>query len=186
MAKRIGEYLVERGLLTTSQVQDILDYSRQKGLRFGDAGLEMGVLTRQGLIKLFGKNYATDFFHVEAAYFPQTTREVFAVDVMLRLGALPLGMKRQGGLFGTKRLLNVGLLDPSDRAAVAEVERLTLSGGGATTFDGVKVYLILADQFLEVLCSAYGLAESEIRKREAAAVSGTLALYLESFDGTSG
>ncbi len=56
--RRIGELLVEAGLLSPENAQRILDYQRKSGLMFGETGVEMGLLTeedvRHGLAMQFG------------------------------------------------------------------------------------------------------------------------------------
>ena len=60
MPKAIGQFLVERGVLNQIQVEQILEFSKKTGLRFGEAGLELGLLSYQTLEKVFGPNYRVE------------------------------------------------------------------------------------------------------------------------------
>jgi hypothetical protein len=180
MRKRIGEFLVEKGVLTPGQVNQILKYGQDNGLRFGEAGQELGILTREQLISVFGPSFAIDFFHLDSKYYPEVTRDLFAPEMLVRLGMLPLGFKTEKKLFRTQKVLNLGLLDPSRRDAVDEAMRAAVTKLGDGQVQGVKVFLVLADQFLSVLSRVYGMDDAELRGRDASQVDGTLAMFLES------
>lgn len=172
---RIGEFLVEKGVLTRQDVETILRYARTSGLRFGEAGIEMGLIKREALIRVFGPSYKTDFFHLNPAYFPQVTKDLFPVDVILRHGVLPLAHKTERRfIFGTRKRLNVGMLDPASKEALAAVEKLT-----AGQFDGIKIFLVLADQFLEVVRQVYGVSPDQLRRKGADELSDRLQMFLE-------
>ncbi|MGZ3688613.1 MAG: hypothetical protein ACXWP5_16630 [Bdellovibrionota bacterium] len=184
MRKRIGEFLVDKGVLKQREVDEILMYSLKSGLRFGDAGMELGILTRERLIAVFGPNFRIDFFQLEPSYYPALTRDLFPVEALLKFGALPLGFKSEAGFFRTKRKLNLGMLDPGNSRSVEELEKLArskLPEGIA----GVRIYLILPDQFLDVLEVAYQVSEAAIRAKNPAEIEPALALYLENFRGKS-
>lgn len=179
MRKRIGEFLLEKGVITQDQVNQILTHSRATGLRFGDAGLDLGVLSREALIEVFGPNFAVDFFHLEPEYFPQVTRDLIPIEAIVRLGALPLGFKTEKRLFRSKKLLNIGLLDPSRKDAAEECLKIAAARLGQGGIQGTTVFLVLADQFLTVLRQTYGVAESEVGSKEPPYIDETLALFLE-------
>lgn len=170
--KRIGEYLVERKVLTPSEVEQVLEYGRREGLRFGEAGTKLGLLSEESLVKVFGKNYRVDFFHLDARYFPRQTQALISIESVLRYGVLPLGVKTRG-LFGKRKVLNLGMLDPGRLDAVAAVQR------EAQGVSGTQVFLVLADQFLEVLRSVYGLTEAQIAAKAQAELDPTLTLFLD-------
>lgn len=162
MRKRIGEFLVEKKVLTPAQVEEILQYAKSKNLRFGDAGLELGILTEEKLVAVFGKSHKTDFFHIEAKYFPKQTKDVIPLPLLLKNGVLPLGSKIERKIFRSRKLLNLGLLDPSESSKIDEVWSYLKTS--RQEFDGVKAYLILADQMLDVLEEVYGVTENQLEK----------------------
>ena len=59
----IGEILAERANLSAAQVDEILSYARENGIRFGDAAVAMGLVSQddvlQALAEQFGYPYAT-------------------------------------------------------------------------------------------------------------------------------
>jgi len=177
--KRIGEYLVDRGLLKAADVDRVLDHGRRHGLRFGESAMALGVLTRDDLVRVFGPRFQVDFLHLDPAYYPRDGRDVFTVDAMVRFGMLTVGFKDLGGWWKRRRALNVGLLDPdrADARKAAELVALQqLEGHGLA---GVKFYLVLAEEFLRVLESAYGVAVESLRSRAPEEIDPTLRLFLD-------
>jgi hypothetical protein len=179
MRKRIGEFLVEKGVLTPTQVELILKHGHETGLRFGEAAMDLGVLTREQMIDVFGPSFAVDFFHVDAEYFPKITQDLLPVETMVRLGVLPLGFKTEKKWFRTRRLLNLGVLDPERKEAAGEALRAAAAKPGVGEVQGTKVFLVLADQFLQVLARVYQVDEARLRAMDPAAVDPTLMMFLE-------
>jgi hypothetical protein len=180
MRKRIGEFLVEKGLLSASQVSQILEHSQKTGLRFGEAGIELGFLTRDKLVQVFGPGYSFDFFHVDVRYFPKATQDLLPVDLMLKRGVLPLGSKAERSWFRTRQVLNLGMLDPGGPAAAKAIEEVRQAaqgklGPGTLT---VRPFLVLADQFIEVMGQVYGMTETRIRDQAAGHLEPTLAMFV--------
>jgi hypothetical protein len=175
---RIGEFLVQKGVLSTENAEKILAYGVQRGLRFGDAGLELGLLTRDAMIQAFGPNFRIDFFHLDPRYFPASTRGWFPVDAILRWGALPLGLKREGGLWQRRHRLNVGLLDPSRRDCWAGIEEAARAHLGEQGRIGLRAYLVLPDEFCAILRAVYAIGDKPLGEFPSADLDPTLALYL--------
>lgn len=179
MQKRIGEYLLEKGLIKQAQIEEILNYSKMTGLRFGDAGLALKLYTREQLIKVFGNNLESDFFYLDPAYFPVVTKDLLSVEQILKFGALPLGFKKEKKLFQTEQVLNLGMLDPSRREVLGEVEAAARAKLGEKTVAGIKVFLILADQYLDVVRDVYGVGDSRLKETDPKMLDSVLAMYLE-------
>ena len=176
MGKRIGEFLVEKGVLKESQVLEILNFGRTNHLRFGEAALEMGILTRETLMSVFGPHFGVDFFHLDAGYFPEVTKDLFPIEVIIEKGVLPLGIKMDYQFFRKKQRLNLGALNPKK----VESESLLVSIAKARLKDehlGIKIYLILADQFLDVLQKIYHTDEVKLSLLPVEKVDETLRLF---------
>jgi hypothetical protein len=72
----------------------------------------------------------------------------------------------------------VGLLNPGNGRAADEIERVARAKLGAG-MQGIKVFLVLADQYLEVLREVYGLGDAELKRRDPSDLDSTLTLFLE-------
>lgn len=179
MRKRIGEFLVEKGVLNPGQVDQVVEYAQRNGLRFGRAAVEMGLITDAQLIRIFGPRYTIDFFHLDPRYFPEATRDLLTPEQMIQYGAVPLGFKTGYRLFRSHKMLNMGFLNPARTEAITEVERAAKARLGENSFRGLKIFLVLSDQFLDVLEKVYGVSEADIRSRDASRVDDTLQMFLE-------
>ena len=102
---RIGDFLVQEGVLTPAQVHVVLEHAQRTGLRFGEASIDSGVLNESQLIEIFGPLFWVDYFHLDPTYFPQATQSWFTQEQILRSGAVPLGVKEEGGFLRTKKIL---------------------------------------------------------------------------------
>ncbi len=160
MRKRVGEYLVEKEVLSPAQVEEILAYGRKSGLRFGEAGLKLRLLTPATLARVFGTAKA-DFFYLDPMYFPEVTKSLLPVEAILRLGVLPLGFKTEWSFFRSKRGLNAGFLDPDRAGAAAELLVYVRDKLGRRDIEAIRPFLIIPDQFNRILECCYGVKREE-------------------------
>ncbi|MCC7440811.1 MAG: hypothetical protein IT285_04215 [Bdellovibrionales bacterium] len=159
MRKKIGTFLVEKGYLTQEQVREVRIYSEKTGKKFGDAAVEMGLVTQEQLQELFGQDFAVNFFHIDTKTFPRTTLDLFPVEEVLKWGCMPCGFKTEVVERKEVKILNLGFLEPSDTANVQAVMK-GLKGkeyGKSGRPNSVDPYLLLPDQFVEVLLQVYAI-----------------------------
>lgn len=174
---KIGQFLVEKGVLHPEQVQEVLSYSGRTGMRFGEAALELKLLTREQLVDVFGPGFQTAFFHLDTDYFPAQTRDLITLSEALQYGVLPLGYKTEAHLLKRHKVLNLGFLDPSKTEQVKKVESLVLPRAAKET-QGIKIFLVLADQFLTVLRDHYGLSDGALQSVPSDALDPILCMEL--------
>lgn len=177
MPKRIGEFFVEKGILTEAEVHEILDYSKTKNLRFGEAAMQLKLLSRETLIKIFGPHFGVDFFNLDANFFPRDTMDFFSKETLVRLGILPLGLKKDWARFKRVKRLNVGVLNPGRKSFEYEIQNHL--GGHKIEINTIKFYLILADPFIQVLNKIYGVSEGDLRVWPISQMDDTLKMFLE-------
>ncbi len=155
--KRIGDYFLEKGILSEHDKNHILKIAHQTGKSFGEAGLDLGLIKREDMVKVFGPSFEIDFFYLDAKYFPLVTKHALELPEILRFGTLPLGLKKREGFLSKGKLLNIGFLNPSNHQNVKEVEKIVRQKLHAHQVTDIKIYLILADQFLHIVRDVYGL-----------------------------
>ena len=124
------------------------------------------------------KRPGADYIHLNPEYFPEATRTLFPTSFLLKNGVLPLGQKTHWSFFRKIKKLNVGLLDPRSKESLKEVEVLAREKLGKE-FGGLKIDLILADEYLSVLEKSYHLTVSDIRKINRSELAKTLRSHLE-------
>jgi len=174
--KRIGEFLVEKKVLSPLQVEQILEYGKRENVRFGEAGVKLGLLDEEALVRVFGKNYRVDFFHLDSRYFPKQTSGYLKLETILRFGVIPLGSGNERGFFKRGKILNLGLLDPGRMDAI---ETAVSEARAHEEITNHREFLVLADQFLDILQTVYGVNASDLAKRDPGQLDPTLAMFLE-------
>lgn len=155
---KIGEFLVQKGLISASQIPLVLDHSQKTGMRFGEAAVDLGVLKEESLIQLFGPQYKKDFFKVNVEYFPKETRDFFSHDILFKYGCLPLGQKKISRFFKSDLIqINVGLVDPSDEKCSSL--KSILKPGMSFQF-----YLILPTDWIQIVKTVYQYSDDQLHK----------------------
>ncbi|MGZ3694536.1 MAG: hypothetical protein ACXWQO_10175 [Bdellovibrionota bacterium] len=176
--KKIGDFFVEKKILTVEEKNHVLEYAQQHGKSFGEAGLELAMLTREDMIKVFGPSFEIDFFYLDQRYFPVATKDALTMEEILRYGALPLGFKRLSGFLGHKKALNVGFLDPGNEESVSAVRAILLKRLEKEGVTDIKIFLLLSDQYLDVLRTTYGKDRANLLDSSPAQLDAVLAMHL--------
>ena len=79
-------------------------------------------------------------------------------------------------------MLNLGLLDPTRKDAVDEALRLATAKLGEKEVQGVKVFLIVADQFLAVMRQVYGQGDAACGARTRRILTGRFRCFWSTRD----
>jgi hypothetical protein len=184
--KKMGEFLIELGVLTEQEVDTILKHSKTTGLRFTEAAVNLGLLKTNAPLRLVGSGISVDFFHLNPEYFPRGTKDIIPLDAILKYGVLPLGLKNKRGIFKSSIQLNLGFLNPKHKENVGR-ELETLAAKGNQSIHATKCYLVLVDEFLHVLDKVYGLNSEKLRaiSKDSRDLDETLKMFLENSEGDS-
>jgi hypothetical protein len=165
--QKIGQFLVSKGAITENEMRSILDYSKESGERFCKAGLQLKLLTQEKLIQAFVPGYEGEFFNLDVSHLKKTDSQLIEIAEMVRYGILPLGLKKEKNFLRQSRRshLVIGMLDPSRFDSVMEAcQRKIKNDRRIENFSNARIYLILVDQFLDVLEKFYGVSENDVRK----------------------
>ncbi|NOZ95182.1 MAG: hypothetical protein GXP47_10650 [Acidobacteria bacterium] len=116
--RRLGELLLEDGVVTVSELHTALEACKRSGGRLGTHLLRLGYVPEPQLLKALGRQFGvqpvtSDHLVAEAAKFESS----IPMDVQRRLKAVPF---EQHG-----RVLSVAMVNPRDLAAREELERLS-------------------------------------------------------------
>lgn len=155
--KRIGDYFIEKGILSEKDKNHVLKVAHQTGKSFGEAALDLGVISREDMVRVFGPSFEIDFFYLDSKYFPLVTKSVLDLEHILKYGTIPLGLKKKEGFLSKGKFLNLGFLNPSNKDNVKEVESIVRQKMTDHFISDIKIYLILADQFIHIVKDIYGL-----------------------------
>ncbi len=178
MRMRIGEYLVAKGALTSRQVDEILAHSRATGKRFGDAGLELRILTEESMKKALGKSFRVDFFHVDPAYLSTEGQDLYTREQIVKFGMLPLGFRVEHKFFRSRRMLSVGFLDPARLDALDQADALARRKLGQAGIHGIRPWLIMPEHFWSTAEHLHRLTPEWVLSLSPKGLDPTLADYL--------
>jgi hypothetical protein len=172
--KRIGEFMMEKGLIHRDWINPILEHSKANGLRFGEAAVALGYVTekelRQVLLEPFGNQKV---FHLDPNFIPSVTADLVPLDAMIRLGVIPLGFKNEFHWFRSRQRLNLGLLNENRREVM---DWMSTQLGNVKAF---KTFQVLPDEFLQTLELCYGIEKSSLLDLGPEQIDVNLALYLQ-------
>ncbi len=115
--KRIGELLVESGLLTTAQLTEALRVQKTKHDRLGSILIDLGYLTEGALVEFLADIPGTASVELAHCRLDREILDLVPKEVARRLEVVPIGKLRN--------LLTVAMVCPMDEAGQKELERVT-------------------------------------------------------------
>lgn len=172
--KRIGEYMMERGLLHREWIDPILEHAKANQIRFGEAAVALGYVTQKELREVLLQPYNRQaFFHLNPEYFPRVTLDLIPVEAVVKYGVLPLGFKRVFKWFRPVQRLNLGLLNPGRK------DTLEWVAAHLSNVKAFKTFQVLPDEFLQTLELCYGVDRPALLEWGADQIDNNLMLYLQ-------
>ena len=117
ITKRIGEILIERGLINTPQLEKALAYQKEHGGLLGQVLVQMGFISEEEVALTLTTQYG----------FPYLPLDNYEIDGQLAT-MIPEQLARQYCLMPVDRIgnaLTLAMADPSDVKAIEKVEYLT-------------------------------------------------------------
>ena len=117
ITKRIGEVLLERGLIDAQKLQKALLHQKEHGGLMGQILIELGFVTEEAIALALTAQYG----------FPYLPLENYEIDTMVT-AAVPEQMARQYCLIPIDCIgnaLTLAMADPSNVQAIEDIERLT-------------------------------------------------------------
>src|SRR5262245_43391854 len=104
--KRLGEILIEWGIVTAQEVQRGLDHAKSKNLRIGEALVDLKLCSEPNVYKALAAQHNMEYVELEKSSIPPTAVNDIPDDLMRKYLILPLG-KENGRL-------RVAIHDPLD------------------------------------------------------------------------
>src|SRR5437016_13445743 len=104
--KKLGEILVDWGIITTKEVAKALEYAKEKKKRIGEALVEMKLVNEVNVYKALAAQHNMEYIDLDKNSVPPNAVNLIPDELMRKHLILPLGME------GNK--LRVGIHDPLD------------------------------------------------------------------------
>ena len=88
--KRLGELLVEQGLLSEEQVQDALRMQHQSGLLFGETLVQQRLITEDKMVSVLVSQFGIPYIKPSSYKIPKELLEIFDPAMMRRFQFVPM------------------------------------------------------------------------------------------------
>ncbi|MCS6971308.1 MAG: hypothetical protein RMM29_05805 [Planctomycetota bacterium] len=88
--KKLGEILIEQGLLTPEQVQDALRLQLQTGLMFGETLVQQKLISEDKIVAVLVAQFGIPYIKPTAYKIPKDLLEIFEPQVMRKFQFVPL------------------------------------------------------------------------------------------------
>ena len=117
MAKKIGELLVQEGLVTIDQLNRALDEQQQSGERIGAALVKLGIVGEDTLLEFIARQFHCPQVNLSKLNTPKEVAALIPLDIMHKYQAVPFGIMGN--------TLNVAMADPGNLFVIDDIRFLT-------------------------------------------------------------
>jgi len=88
--KKLGEILLEQGLITEEQIQDALRLQNQQGVLFGEALVDQGIISEEKIVSTLLHQFGLPYLEPSNYEIPQELMEIFDPTMMRRYQFVPV------------------------------------------------------------------------------------------------
>jgi len=88
--KKLGEILLEEGLITEEQIQDALRLQHQQGILFGEALVDQGIITENKIVSTLVPQFGIPYIDASKYDVAMELLEIFDPAMMRRFQFVPL------------------------------------------------------------------------------------------------
>lgn len=117
VAKKIGELLLQEGLISKEQLDRALNEQHQTGERIGGVLLKLGFVSEEMLTEFIAKQYSAPQVNIAKLTVPKDVLGLIPLDIAAKYQAVPFGV------MGTT--VNVAMADPGNLFVIDDMRFLT-------------------------------------------------------------
>lgn len=121
--KRLGEILIERGIIDQDQLNAALAFQRQWGHRLGVALVAKGFLTEDTLVQVLGDELQMQVVDLSQIRFDPAVLQLLPAQICESNDLIPIGLEPGQGK--GKDVLLVAMAEPSNLSVIDEIEFTT-------------------------------------------------------------
>lgn len=114
---RLGEILLERGLVSASQIEEAVRIQVGGNRRLGYILIKMGILSDDQLLEVLSDQLGLTIISV-ASEFTAEVKKLLPRHLCRKYTVIPISV-------GSNNVLNIAMMDPSDDAAIDDIESYT-------------------------------------------------------------
>jgi type IV pilus assembly protein PilB len=116
--RKLGDILVEQGLISPEQIQRVLEQQKREYKRFGEIVRDLRIVTESNLIRALAEQLDVEIFDLNDYEPDEALAGRIPEDVARRTRAVPVTLAEEG------EVLKVAVLDPMDVAKLDDLKRL--------------------------------------------------------------
>ena len=116
MPKRIGEILVERGIINSEQLQEVLKEQKMTKEFIGNVLLRRGYVKEDTLLEILSDQYGMGHFSIKDRYINLNLVRKFPYSLISKYRCFPIEEDEES--------VTVAVINPLDAVAIAEIERV--------------------------------------------------------------
>ncbi len=146
---RLGEILVEEGIITEDLLQDLLTRQKHYSGKLGRTLVDLGFLTERELLAILTRMLGVQAVDLDSLNIAQHTLEAVQRDVAARYFFMPIRRTE-----GPPKTLSIAVPDPRNQKVLEQIKQ-------ATTGE-IKPYAATEGAILRALKRYYGIDESEL------------------------
>ncbi len=149
--QKIGEMMVDKGLVKAEQVKEALETQQDGKKRIGEILVEKGYVPQEQFLEVLGEQMQVPWINLEQYNLDQEVLRLFTRTNALQWKAIPVFHHREA------RKLVVALADPTNIGAIQEIELLTycnvevMIAGQKDILDAIERYYPTDDAVMSVM-----------------------------------
>lgn len=140
MAKKIGELLLQSGMLDAGQLARVLEEQKQSGERIGTISIKLGFVGEEALVGFLAKQFRVPEVDIAKLDVPKEIVHLIPVEIATKYQAIPFG------LIGST--LNIAMADPGNLFVIDDLRFLTRKS--------ILVHVAPESGIKKVISSKYG------------------------------
>lgn len=156
---RIGDLLVAAGAITDEELQEAIAYQKEKGIKLGQALVELGLISQELLNLTISQQLGIDYIELRSCKLTEDVLRLIPEKEVVRYRAIPVEIDENN-----PNMLKVAMSDPMDIIAIDDL--------GILTNMQIEPMLTSDDEITEAIGKYYGnqqameVAEQYRRERE--------------------
>ncbi|MCF7923213.1 MAG: hypothetical protein K9M55_10980, partial [Candidatus Marinimicrobia bacterium] len=119
--KQLGQLLLEAGLVTESQVSEVLAYQREHHMVFGKAVVSMGMVPETELLKVLGHHLGLPSLDITKYNIQDEALKLVSEDFARKNSIIPLFLIENSLTIATADPLNIDVIDQLTRDTGMEI-----------------------------------------------------------------
>ena len=117
MAKKLGELLIQEGIIDEEQLNRALEEQRTSGERVGAVLIKLGLITEESLVDFIARQFHVPAVNVVKLNIPKDVISLIPLDISQKYQAIPFGIMGN--------TLNVAMADPGNLFVIDDLRFLT-------------------------------------------------------------